>query len=74
MLRILDILNQTESTLIHEFSDGSGSVLFNKESGAVIGVRCCKEDLLSGNNVDVSLLNQLKKQGFLEVQSSLEDN
>lgn len=74
MLRLLETVFQTESTLIHEFSDGSGTVLFNKESGAVIGVRCHKEDLLTGNNVDVSLLNQLKKQGFLEVQSSLEEN
>lgn len=70
----MELLNQTENTLIHEFSDGSGTVLFNRESGAVIGLRCYKEDLLTGNNLDASLLNQLKKQGFLEAQGSLEEN
>ena len=56
----------TENTLLHEFSDGSGTVLFNKESGAVIGVRFQRDCLSSGSKVDTSLLNQLKKQGFLE--------
>lgn len=60
------MLNQTESTLIHEFSDGSGTVLFNKENGAIIGVRCRKKDLLFSDKNDASLLNQLKKQGFIE--------
>ena len=60
-------MQKSESTFIHEFGDGSGVALFNAESGAVMGVRHSINDLLSkGENVSESLLNDLKKQGFLE--------
>jgi hypothetical protein len=60
-------MQKSETTLIHEFGDGSGAALFNAESGAVMGVRHSINDLLSkGEKVSESLLNDLKKQGFLE--------
>jgi hypothetical protein len=60
-------MQKSETTFIHEFSDGSGVALFNAESGAVMGVRHSQNDLLSkGENVSESLLNDLIKQGFLE--------
>lgn len=60
-------MQKSETTFIHEFGDGSGVALFNTESGAVMGVRHSKNDLLmKGEDVSESLLNDLKKQGFLE--------
>jgi hypothetical protein len=60
-------MQKSETTFIHEFCDGSGVALFNAESGAVMGVRHSQNELLSkGENVSESLLNDLKKQGFLE--------
>lgn len=56
-----------EHTLLHEFNDGSGVVLFNPTSGAVIGVRYSKEQLLFQNkDVPNSLIDDLINQGFLE--------
>jgi hypothetical protein len=60
-------MQKSETTCIHEFGDGSGVALFNAESGAVIGLRHSINDLLlKGEDVCGSLLNDLKKQGFLE--------
>ncbi|OUS27741.1 hypothetical protein A9Q98_09050 [Thalassotalea sp. 42_200_T64] len=58
----------TDSTLLHKFADGSGVVLYQKNTGAATGLTLDIEDVLAGENMDadtLKLLNQLSASGFL---------
>ncbi|KGJ88162.1 hypothetical protein [Thalassotalea sp. ND16A] len=58
----------TGSTLLHKFSDGSGVVLYQKNTGAATGLTLDIESVLARENIDadtLKLLNQLSASGFL---------